>query len=591
MLFSSLIDGICKLFRRGQDAALVAPLLQQAYQLQHNGDIAGACKLYQRILTQNPRNAQAHHFLGALLGQNGELDKAGLHLREAIALAPDLVDAYIDLGNICKLQGDGRAAEACYRAALVNDPDAAAAHYNLALVLRHNGQYDMALQHLEHACALLPDFEDAVRERAQCLILMERHDEARLLLAEAVARSPGSGPLQACLGFVYQKMHCPQAALEKYELARRLGRADAELFGNLAVVLQDLGRINDALACYDRAIELQDDPKLRRLPIFHRALARLLMGDFSAWCDYELRLISEDCPRRTVSAPRWEGAELAGRTILIYGEQGLGDEIMFASCIPDVMARAKHCVIECSPKLESLFRRSFPAATVYAATPERRVPDEIAARGIDCEVPAGSLPLHVRRHVSDFPRQPGYLKADPQRVAYWRRRLDGLGAGLKVGISWQGGTHKTRSPLRSVPLAQWLPILRCPGVRWVSLQYGDADAALAELRTQHGIHVAHWQEAIDDYDETAALMGALDLTISVCTAVIHLGGALGRPVWVMAPLSPEWRYGIAGETMPWYPSVHVFRQSVFGEWSPVILRVARQLHELGCSPAERPQTH
>ncbi|MFH1044952.1 MAG: hypothetical protein V1796_07925 [Pseudomonadota bacterium] len=131
--------------------------------------------------------------------------------------------------------------------------------------------------------------------------------------------------------------------------------------------------------------------------------------------------------------------------------------------------------------------------------------------------------------------------------------------------------------MRSLPLARWLPILRTPGVRFVNLQYTDSSEELAGIRATTGIEVVDWQEAREDYEHTAALVSALDLVISVCTAVIHLGGALGRPVWVLAPYSPEWRYGIAGDGMPWYPSVTMFRQSRYGEWEPVIERVAHKL--------------
>ena len=159
----------------------------------------------------------------------------------------------------------------------------------------------------------------------------------------------------------------------------------------------------------------------------------------------------------------------------------------------------------------------------------------------------------------------------------WRGRLAALGSGVKVGISWQGGTMKTRRPLRSLLLAQWLPILRAPGVNFVNLQYTDCSQEIAEFKSETGIEVVDWQDARDDYEHTAALVSALDLVISVCTAVVHLGGALSKPVWVMAPYSPEWRYGIAGEKMPWYPSVMMFRQPRYGAWEPVIERVAHQL--------------
>jgi hypothetical protein len=223
---------------------------------------------------------------------------------------------------------------------------------------------------------------------------------------------------------------------------------------------------------------------------------------------------------------------------------------------------------------------------VCASTPDGALPREAAACGIDVAIPAGRVPRFLRRGHGDFPRHQGYLKADPERVARWRERLDRIGPGLKVGIAWAGGVRKTRRALRSIPLEEWRPILETPGVRFASLQYtADAGATVSALREQQRMRVEHWDEAISDYEETAALVCALDLVISVCTAVIHLGGALGRRVWVLAPFSPEWRYGFTGDTMPWYPSVRIFRQPAFGEWDPVISAAAAELRRLAGAAA------
>jgi hypothetical protein len=375
-----------------------------------------------------------------------------------------------------------------------------------------------------------------------------------------------------------QKLHRPREALRYYEAARAAGDTDPELQNNLGIVLQDLGRLDEAIASYDAAIARKPD---FTLAIWHRSLAYLLRHEFArAWPDYELRLTSADAPRREAQFPRWDGSSLTGRRILIYAEQGLGDEIMFASCVSDVVAASAHCAIECSRKLEPLFRRSFPSASVYAAnpgnplTPGCRVPD------VDVECPIGSLPLYFRRNRADFPRHNGYLQADCELVALWRERLAALGTGLKVGISWQGGTHKSRRPVRSLPLEQWLPILESKDVHFVDLQYTDCRAEVAQFTAASGVRVHSWDEVREDYEHTAAVVAALDLVVSVCTAVIHLGGALGTPVWVMAPFSPEWRYGIAGDGMPWYPSVRIFRQPSYGEWGAVVDAVAQRLREM-----------
>jgi tetratricopeptide (TPR) repeat protein len=435
---------------------------------------------------------------------------------------------------------------------------------------------DKAHDHLRRALQLEPARGEVLRNLVTSLIESERYAEA-LETAEKAARDfPDSYDAQLCLGLAYQKSHRVSGALECYDRALAMRSDDPELHNNRGIQLQEMGRMNEALASYERALELRPDFPLAR---FHRALARLMVGDYErGWVDYEARLLSAAQPPRSRHLPRWDGTPLGTRTLLIYGDQGLGDEIMFASCLEEVVREAGHCIIECAPKLVRLFERSFAGATVYPWAWDGPAADD--GRHADLEVPLSSLPLYRRRARPDFPAHSGYLVADPARVEHWRARLASLGPGLKVGISWRGGTYKTRTSKRSIPLEEWLPILRMPGVRFASLQYTEGAAGeLSDLREKHGVEVAHWPEAIEDYDETAALLCALDLTISVCTAVIHLGGALGRPVWVMAPLGPEWRYGFAGESMPWYPSVRLVRQREFGDWTGVVATVAERLSE------------
>jgi hypothetical protein len=218
--------------------------------------------------------------------------------------------------------------------------------------------------------------------------------------------------------------------------------------------------------------------------------------------------------------------------------------------------------------------------------PDKSVPQDVRDIGIDAQIAMGSIPRYRRNHRMDFPRHDGYLIADPERVAHWRRQLEALGSGLKVGISWYGGSHLSRRPVRSIPLAQWGPILSVAGVHFVDLQYSDCSDEINELASNSGFHIHRWQAVRNDYEDTAAMVSALDLVISVCTAVVHLGGALGKPVWVLAPFGPEWRYGIAGEEMPWYPSVTVFRQPRYGEWEPVLARVADELRRRTDAPAQ-----
>jgi len=574
-----------RLLRRIYDGGVPVPPPQIAAQneqastnLALKPDLSDACGHYEKLVEIDPGDVAARHKLGTLLAQNGNLVAAAEHLDHAVLLAPEFADAHAARGNLWLLQHNDQAAAASYRHALRLDDKHPGAHFNLGLILHNSGAHAEALQHYEAAYAVSPDIHDLLKNLTLLNIEFERYDAAQSLLQEVLTRLPSHFDALKCMGLVMQKLHRPREALPYYEHARSLNAADAELLNNLGIVYQDLGRLEEALDSYNAAIWLKPDFPLA---IWHRSLAYLLRQDFvRGWPDYELRLVSLDLPKRTVDFPRWNGGDLRGKRLLVYGEQGLGDEIMFASCLPHAVAASEHCVIECSPKLESLFRRSFPDASVYSLSQDKALPRDVLDQGIDAQVPIGSLPMHFRRTVTDFPTHHGYLQADATSVAAWRTRLAKLGPGLKVGISWQGGTAKTRRAVRSLPLTKWAPILRVPNVHYVDLQYTDSQAELAALEASLGVHVHSWQDTKDNYDENAAMIAALDLVISVCTAVIHLGGALGRPVWVMAPFSPEWRYGIAGDAMPWYPSVRVFRQPVYNDWDAVICNVARSLKEI-----------
>lgn len=584
-MLADLLDSLLRHSLRARRSRLAGKLLETAMAQKDAGNFADARSSLERALALDPNHAGAHYWLGIVLAREKAYADSATHLERALVLDSAIPDGWIDLGNVLALQREFPRAANAYRAALATVPDSALAHLNLGHALKEMGQLEEALGHLRRAYELAPGAENALRNLVSGLIESDRCEEALAVAADAVARDPASYEGRLAHGLALQKSHDAVGALAAYEAALKARADDAELHDNRGTAFLELGRLPEAIASYERALALRPD---FALPAFHRALTWLLQGDYArGWEGYELRLLDKDYPGRTLNYLRWDGGALGGLTLLVTREQGLGDEIMFASCLPSIVEAAGHCIVECEPRLLGLFRRSFPAATVFASTPDGSLPREVAARKVDAMIPAGSLPRLLRKSLADFPRHSGYLRADPQRVVRWREQLEQLGPGLKVGISWRGGVRKTRRALRSIPLERWLPIVEIPGTQFISLQYtADAGAEIEALRGQHGRRIEHWTEAVDDYDETAALLTALDLTISVCTAVIHLGGALGRPVWVMAPYSPEWRYGFSGDTMPWYPSVKVFRQPAFGEWGPVTSSVAAELRRLAGAPSD-----
>lgn len=574
-----LTNFISRLFTRPVDAPqrAVDELLERGHRLQQAGATFDAERAFREALASQPENPDAHYLLGALLGERGEIQAAGAHLERVLRANGRHAGAHAACGNLHLMQNEYGLAIASYEQALALDPDDAAAHSNLGLAAQAVGRQQMAWDHFLRAYELAPQIPDLLKNLTLSYLALDRYEDAERWLKAILAHTPRNFEALRCLGLVLQKTHRPDEALGFYEKAGDDGAKDPEFMNNFGIVLQDLGRLDEAIAKYDAALALKPD---FALAVWHRSLAFLLRHDFTrAWPDYELRNLSADIPRRAVEFPRWNGEPLSGKVLLVYAEQGLGDEIMFSSCLPDALAATGKLVVECSPKLETLFRRSFAPALVYSLTENRAVPAEVLARGIDVQIPIGSLPLHFRHDRTAFPDHRGYLKADPARVDTWRQKLAALGTGLKVGIAWQGGTRRSRQPVRSLPLERLLPIVSTRGCQFVDLQYTDCSAEIDHVRSSTGVTVQSWPEIRRDYEDTAALVAALDLVVSVCTAVIHLGGALGKPVWVMAPFSPEWRYGFGTVGMPWYPSVQVFRQPAYGQWDPVIADVAQALQK------------
>ena len=361
------------------------------------------------------------------------------------------------------------------------------------------------------------------------------------------------------------------------ETALRLDSTDSATRCNYCAVLNQDGKTEEVISVCSELLLQQPEMHEARL---NRALALLKKCRFAeGWQDYEARTATRsNYVPRPYEYATWRGESLAGKTLLVYGEQGLGDEIMFASCLNAVIDQAARCIIDCSPKLEALFARSFPAATVCGVEQAGGDASRVKAHGqIDFQIAAGSLPGLFRNSAQDFPVHKGYLHADRAQVDDWRRRLDTHASKLKVGIAWRGGMTSTRRKQRSLELSQWSPILKTDRAVFVSLQHDAGAEEVAEVASRESVALLHFPEAAADLGKAAALISALDLVITVCGSVVHLSGGLGRPAWVMVPAVAEWRYLDSGETMPWYPSVRMFRQENAGDWSPVIARITSQL--------------
>jgi tetratricopeptide (TPR) repeat protein len=561
--------------RAGRESRML-PLLEPAVAVFNAGNFDETIRMCRSILVEEPQSAQANHLCGRALIELGRHVEAESFLKLAVHLAPDLAEAHADLSAVLLQAADYADAEVSCRRAVSIEPTEVRYRLRLVEILESAGRERDALAELAMAQECAPDQLDLLLKVCAGLDRKNRHLEMRRLAERAVMESGETFETLSCLAVACHGMDDMPAAINACRKALLLRPEQAEIHVTLGSALFDSGNVDDAVAALRRALKLNRESVAAH---YNLGLINLMRGKYrEGWeqFDYRFRLPKNRSWR--ACEPRWNGSTLRGRTLLVMREQGLGDEIMYASCYGDVITSAKKCIFECDPRLEPLLSRSFPDATFL---PLQDLMTRVASEPgvpVDVRSYAGSLPRFLRGSLRDFPRHQGYLKADPQRIQDWRDRLNALGEGLKVGISWRGGTLVTKRGRRSFALNDLLPLLTVPGVQWVNLQYGERSDDIARLQSERGIKINDWPEAIDGgYDETAALVSALDLVISVCTSVIHLTGALGKPAWVLAPRVPEWRYGLAGKTMPWYPSVQLFRQPGPDAWEPVIHEVREQL--------------
>lgn len=507
----------------------------------------------------------------------GDYDRAERLAREAIEAQHDHCGAHLLLGQLCHRRGAYDDAADSYVLAACFAPELAESHLQLGLLQLDCGKPGEAYESLCRAVELAPADARVRNAAGAALVGLEQLDEARAHFEQALALDPDLADAHTNLGYLlYRDFEELEAGRRHIERALELAPDHLVAMVNKTMVTLR-GNPAQTIELCDRL--LARDPTLDPVRL-NRGLAQLALGDFiHGWESYEARKsVRCNYVARAMPWPEWTGDPLAGRGLYIHTEQGLGDEIMFASCLPDAIAAAGPCIVECSPKLEALFARSFSARVVVKPSNDH-VLQAGDFPGIAAHIAIGSLPRYLRRRADDFPRHSGYLRADPDRVSHWRSRLAALPAGLKVGIAWRGGVRSTQQSLRSTALSDWLPLLATAGVQFIDMQHVDCSDEREAVQRNHGVLVHRWTEAHSTYDETAAVVSALDLVVSVQTALVHLAGALGKETWGLIAAHPEWRYLAAGEHMPWYPAVRLFRQSALHEWRAPIEHMAARLRE------------
>ncbi len=547
-----------------------APRINLGHALKASGRKAEAIAAYQEAVRLTPRDAQAHYALGSGLLADAQYTAAEAALREATRLAPRFAAAHNNLGHVLRQLGRPRDAEIAFRHALRLAPDQAELHLNLALALGEQQRTADTLAELEQALRLAPDHVDALHAYGTLLVRARRFREAVPPLRRLRTLQPGAPDPFAGLA---QALTALDMVDEAFDVARdtvRLLPDSAGAHTNLGAVLMALGRLPEAEAEYDAALALEPDHALARTG---RAFVRLRDGRLQqAWHDYEFRLDgyrmgSDQDVRLPVDAARlagqsWDGAPRHGRRLLVYPEQGLGDAIQMVRYAA-LLARDGPVSWIAPPPLRRLLD-GVPGITARL-TPD----DAIPAHDLHCSVM--SLPRLFRTSLETIPNCVPYLHADPALVPAWRDRLGGH-PGRKIGLAWQGNPDYLYDLIRSVPPACLAGLDGARDATFVSLQVPRpaAPPPLPMLDLTAGLA---------DLADTAALIGALDLVISVDTSVAHLAGALGRPVWLLNRFNTDWRWLRDRDDSPWYPTMRIFRQAAPGDWDGVIRAVRAALDE------------
>jgi tetratricopeptide (TPR) repeat protein len=605
-----------------------ADTLNQGWQYHQAGDLARAEALYREALRLNPADANGWFLLGLACRGRGALADAEAGYREAVRLRPDFFEALNNLGNVLAIQGRPEEAADCYCRVLHLRPDHVEAHNNLGAALRHlgdlagseasyrealrrrpnypdalnnlgdvlsrQGRLDDAVACYREALRLRPDYPEAHSNLAVALRQQGKFDEAVASFRDALRCRPNYAEVYYNLGMAYWENGRPREAADCYRQALTVRPDYAEALFYLGQALHALGRRDEAVATYRRLLET--DPGNNAEGHLGRALARLILGDYEqGWAEYEWRWRSGDFARPPARAPRWDGSPLDGRTILLQAEQGLGETLQFVRYAALVKRRGGTVVFAC-PR---------PLLGLLAACPgiDRLVPADGEPPPCDVQVSLLSLPGIFGTTLAAVPAEVPYLAADPALVARWRWELAGRGGrppglpkdegrpgglppppfpGLRVGLAWQGNTRYRLDRYRSVPLRYFAPLARVPGVRLFSLQKGPGSEQLRDLPAD--CPVIDLGPRLDEHSgpflDTAAVMKNLDLVIAVDTAVAHLAGGLGVPVWVVLSAATDWRWLLERADSPWYPTARLFRQASWGDWEGVFTRMDQELRKV-----------
>ena len=558
--------------------------IQQALDFQRQGRLPQAEKLYSDVLALRPDYFEALNMLGLIKLQQGDLPGALRLMAAALQARPKSPELLLNYSLVLNSLGRYGDALAALDLALTFKRRSVEAHNNRGAILEKLGRDEEALESFQRALdiksnhadavkgfdrvlAIKPDYAKAHNNRGAALEKLERRDEAVASYERALALDPNFVEALNNCGNAMLKLGRHDEAIALYNRALAIDPFHVEVLNNRSNALAETGRHREALASSERAYAVNPNYVNAQ---WNAALLRLRLGDLAeGFKQYEWRWGREENAKRlrVYPQPLWLGQmPLDGKTILLHHEQGLGDTIQFARYAPILTKQAARVILEVQPPLKTLLSRI--GVGVEAIGSGEEIPD------FDLHCPLMSLPLALRTDLTTVPADIPYLRVPDKLIGQWNARMPERN-GLRVGLVWSGNATHRDDRNRSLALWRLKPWLDVPGVQLISLQKELRDADAQVLADE--ARIADIGRQFGDFSATAAAVAAMDLVISVDTSVAHLAGALGKPVWVLLPLCPDWRWLVDRDDSPWYPTARLFRQPRIGDWDSVIGEVRRAL--------------
>jgi tetratricopeptide (TPR) repeat protein len=506
-------------------------LLDSAFKHFQAGELNLAEDICKNIIQNRPNDVDALHLLGIINHEFGHLDIAIKYLDKVVQIDPAFPDAYNNLGNILQEKGQIDEAIKYYLKALALNPNLSKTYYNLGFALQEKGRVDEAISHYQKALEL----------------------------------NFNTFGIHNNLGLALQETGQLDKAISTFQKALQLNPDFAEAYYNIGNTLRDKGKFDESITYYQKALEKKPDYIEAH---WNRALLLLLTGDFrQGWGEYEWRWKLKNHFQYNYIKPLWDGSGISGLTILLHAEQGFGDTIQFIRYADLVAKRGAKVIIECQKELVSLLQ------TVDGVYQVKAYSEPLPYFDVHC--PLLSLPLIFDTTSETIPSKIPYITPEPGLTQKWKDKIQHENSKYKIGLAWSGNSKHKNESIRSFSLDIFLPLAQCKNITFYSLQKGEA--AAQATNPPEGIHLIDFMEDIIDFSDTAALIDNLDLVISVDTSVAHIAGALGKPVWILLPFVPDWRWLLHREDSPWYPTMRLFRQQTPGDWDSVIAVVKDKL--------------